>query len=316
MILLDSAKDPSRPGRRTALKQLAGIAAAATIASREGAAAPQKPLQRAIPRSGELLPAVGLGTWQTFDVAGDAERHAAAKETLRLFAEAGGKLIDSSPMYGSSESVVGELAAALGLQSAFFLATKVWSHGRAAGIEQMQTSAQRLRSANIDLMQVHNLIDWQIHLKTLRAWKERGKIRYFGFTHYTVGAHRELASLIKKEQPDFVQFNYSIVTRDAERELLPTAAENKTAVLINRPFEGASLFEIVRGKALPAWAVEIDCESWAQFFLKYILSHPAVTCALPATRNPKHLTDNMKAGFGRLPDEKMRQRMASYLDNL
>jgi aryl-alcohol dehydrogenase-like predicted oxidoreductase len=274
------------------------------------------PLQRAIPKSGELLPAVGLGTWQTFDVAGDVQGRAAARETLRLFVELGGRVIDSSPMYGSSESVVGELAAELGVQSSLFLATKVWTTGRAQGIEQMQTSAQRLRTKRIDLMQVHNLLDLQTHLKTLRAWKEEGKIRYIGFTHYTVGAHRELAALIKKEQPDFVQFNYSLVTRDAEKELLPVAAEYRTAVLINRPFEGSSLFQKVRGKPLPPWATELDCASWAQFFLKYILSHRAVTCAIPATRNPQHLSDNMRAAVGQLPDETLRQRMVDYVAGL
>jgi diketogulonate reductase-like aldo/keto reductase len=263
-----------------------------------------------------LLPAVGLGTWQTFDVASDAEGRAAARETLRLFVAAGGRVVDSSPMYGSSEVVVGELAAELGVQSELFLATKVWTTGREQGIEQMQASAQRLRTKRIDLMQVHNLVDLRTHLKTLRAWKEEGKIRYIGFTHYTVGAHRELAALVKKEQPDFVQFNYSIATRDAEKELLPVAAEYKTAVLINRPFEGSSLFQAVRGKPLPSWAGEIDCASWAQFFLKYILGHPVVTCAIPGTRDPKHLVDNMAAGMGRLPDEKTRQRMVEYMAGL
>ena len=305
---------PRQPGRRIALKQLAGIAAVSAMTGIDAAPAPQNQLRRAIPRTGEWLPAIGLGTWQTFDVEGHAADRALARETLRLFVEAGGKLIDSSPMYGSSEAMVGDLAAELGVQPALFLATKVWTTGREQGIEQMQTSARRLRSQKIDLMQVHNLVDLQTHLKTLRNWKEQGRIRYFGFTHYTVGAHRELAALIKKEQPDFVQFNYSIATRDAERELLPVAAENKTAVLINRPFEGASLFQAVRGKPLPPWAAEIDCASWAQFFLKYIVSHPAVTCAIPATRDPKHLVDNMQGGVGRLPDEKMRQRMVAWLN--
>jgi len=305
----------SRPGRRTALQQLAGIAAAATLTPLT-AATGEMSLQRPIPATGELVPAVGLGTWQTFDVAGDAAGLAAAKETLRLFVEAGGRVIDSSPMYGSSESVVGNLAAELELQRTLFIATKVWTSGREQGIEQMEQSAARLRAQPIDLMQVHNLLDLQTHLKTLRAWKERGRIRYFGITHYTVSAHKELAGLIKKERPDFVQFNYSIVTRDAEQNLLPVAAEYKTAVLINRPFEQANLFQAVRGKPLPEWAAEFDCSSWAQFFLKYILGHPAVTCAIPATRNPKHLVDNMQGSFGRLPDETTRRKMADYMRTL
>jgi diketogulonate reductase-like aldo/keto reductase len=263
-----------------------------------------------------MLPAIGLGTWQTFDVGNDPEGRAACRETIRLFVESGGRVIDSSPMYGSSETVVGDLAEELGVRSSLFMATKVWTSGKKSGIEQMETSAARLRTKQIDLMQVHNLVDLQTHLKTLRQWKDEGRIRYLGFTHYTVGAHRELAELIKKESPDFVQFNYSIATRDAERELLPIADANNTAVLVNRPFEGAALFQTVRGKSLPTWAAEIDCESWAQFFLKYILSHPAVTCAIPATRNPKHLADNMKGGAGRLPDEKTRQKMAAYFGDL
>jgi diketogulonate reductase-like aldo/keto reductase len=219
-------------------------------------------------------------------------------------------------MYGSSETVVGDLAAELDNRSSLFIATKVWTSGKKSGIEQMETSVARLRTKQIDLMQVHNLVDLQTHLKTLRQWKDEGRIRYWGFTHYTVGAHRELAELIKKEHPDFVQFNYSIATRDAERELLPVAAANQTAVLINRPFEGANLFQAVRGKPLPPWATEIDCESWAQFFLKYILSHPAVTCAIPATRNPKHLVDSMKGGVGHLPDERTREKMAAHFGSL
>ena len=302
----------TQPARRQALKQLAGLAAAAAIDS-VAAAESGHLLQRAIPVTGERLPAVGLGTWQTFDVGNDAEGRSAAQETLRLFVSAGGRVVDSSPMYGSSESVVGDLAAALGVQSRLFIATKVWTTGREQGVEQMQTSAARLRTKRIDLMQVHNLVDLKTQLKTLRQWKEQDRIRYFGITHYTASAHRELADVIKKERPDFVQFNYSIATRDAERNLLPIAAEYRTAVLINRPFEGASLFDAVRGKPLPSWTGDIDCETWAQFFLKYILSHPAVTCAIPATRNPKHLVDNMRGAIGRLPDETTRQKMVDYM---
>jgi diketogulonate reductase-like aldo/keto reductase len=302
----------TQPGRRQALKRLAGLAAAAAMDSVAAAESGQL-LQRAIPVTGERLPAVGLGTWQTFDVGNDAVGRSAAQETLRLFVSAGGRVVDSSPMYGSSEGAVGDLAAALGVQSRLFIATKVWTTGREQGVEQMRTSAARLRTKRIDLMQVHNLVDLKTHLKTLRQWKEQDLIRYFGITHYTTSAHRELADVIKKERPDFVQFNYSIATRDAERNLLPVAAEYRTAVLINRPFDGSSLFDAVRGKPLPSWTGDIDCETWAQFFLKYILSHPAVTCAIPATRNPKHLVDNMQGGIGRLPDETTRQKMVDYM---
>ncbi len=307
---------PENPERRIVLKQLAGLIAATTITPVSANTFMEKQLQRPIPKTGEMLPAVGLGTWQTFDVGNDSEGRAACRETLRLFVENGGRVIDSSPMYGSSETVVGDLTAELGIRPSLFIATKVWTSGKNSGIEQMETSAARLRTKQIDLMQVHNLVDLQTHLKTLRQWKDEGRIRYFGFTHYTVSAHRELAELIKKERPDFVQFNYSIATRDAERELLPIAATHETAVIINRPFEGADLFRTVRGKPLPPWAGEIDCESWPQFFLKYILSHRAVTCAIPATRNVKHLADNIKGGVGRLPDEKTRQQMAAYFAGL
>jgi diketogulonate reductase-like aldo/keto reductase len=306
---------PRPVSRRQALAQVSALAAAMALPPNAAQAA-EAQLKRPIPSSGELLPAVGLGTWQAFDVAGDAEGLAAVRETLRLFVLAGGRAVDSSPMYRSSESVVGDTAAALGVQSSLFLATKVWTSGRDEGIRQMQTSMQRMRTKRMDLMQVHNLVDWQTHLKTLRNWKEEGRIRYFGFTHYTVDSHRELARLLKKERPDFVQFNYSIATRNAEKELLPVAAETGTATILNRPFEEGDLFRIVRGKTLPPWAAEIGCESWAQFFLKYLLGHPAVSCVIPGTREPRHIADNMCAGLGRLPDETLRARMAKYMDNL
>jgi diketogulonate reductase-like aldo/keto reductase len=314
----------ARPARRSTLKALAGLAFAAAMPGLDALAAGIAPgqLQRKIPRSGEAITAMGLGTWQTFDVAGDSAGLAAVRETLRLFAAAGGRMVDSSPMYGSSESVVGDTAAALGLQSALFFATKVWTSGRDEGIRQMQTSIARVQPGGgahkhgMDLMQVHNLVDLATHLKTLRAWKAEGRIRHFGFTHYTVDSHRELAALIKREQPDFVQFNYSIATRNAEKALLATAADNQTAVIINRPFEEGDLFRAVKGRPLPAVAAEIGCQSWAQFFLKYILGHPAVTCVIPGTREPRHLLDNMQAGAGGLPDAAMRARMAKAFDSL
>ena len=319
-----SRKPPTRPARRRALKVLAALPVAAAMPALDALAAALAPgqLQRLIPATGEALPAMGLGTWQTFDVAGDAAGLAAVRETLRLFAAAGGRLVDSSPMYGSSESVVGTTATALGLASSLFFATKVWTSGRDEGTLQMQTSIARMQAGGvgkkhgIDLMQVHNLVDMATHLKTLRAWKAEGRIRYLGLTHYTVDSHRQLATLIKSEKPDFVQFNYSIATRDAEKALLATAMDNRVAVIINRPFEEGDLFRTVRGKALPAFAAEIGCESWAQFFLKYILGHPAVTCAIPGTREPRHMLDNMQAGIGVVPDTAMRKRMAGYFDSL
>ena len=304
--------------RRTALKLLAGVPAVAVMSPAPAAATP---LRRAIPKTGELLHAIGLGTWQTFDVGGDAAGRAAAREVLARFVKAGGQLVDSSPMYGNSEAVVGELVADLGVEKFLFLATKVWTSGHDAGIRQMEESMRRMGAATLkhramDLMQVHNLTDVHTQLKTLREWKEQGRIRYLGITHYHEGAYPELERLIKSEQLDFAQFNYNVVSTAAEERLLPMCAEYRTAVIVNRPFEEGALFRSVKGRDLPKWAAEFDCNSWAQFFLKFILSHPAVTCAIPATRNPDYLVDNMGAALGRLPDAAMRRRMVQHMRNL
>ena len=305
-----------RLSRREILKLLMAAGAGLVSGPIRAAGGSQPLLKRTIPRSGEQLPAVGLGTYQTFDVGPGASARADAKEVLRRFVELGGRVVDSSPMYGNAETVVGDLAAELGVQKSLFLATKVWIEGRDAGIRQMQTSFQRLRTDRIDLMQVHNLEDLQTHMATLREWKKAGKIRYLGITHYHAGAYDELERLVKTKEFDFVQFNYSIGEREAEQRLLQVSADSGTAVLVNRPFAQAGLFTKVRKKPLPAWAAEFDCESWAQFFLKYILAHPAVTCVIPATRNPSHLLDNMRAGTGRLPNAAMRQRMVEYMEQL
>jgi len=295
------------------LKLLAGAPALALMPPARAADAP---LKRAIPKSGELLHAVGLGTARTFDIGSDAGARAAAREVLVRFVQAGGQVVDSSPMYGSAESVVGDLAADLGVGKSLFLATKVWTSGREAGMRQMEESMRRMKTTRIDLMQVHNLVDVQTQLRTLREWKAQGKIRYLGITHYHEGAYAELERLIKSEQLDFAQFNYNIVSTAAEARLLPLCAEYKTAVLVNKPFEEGELFRMVKGKELPKWAAEFDCDSWARFFLKFILSHPAVTCAIPATRNPDYLVDNMGAAHGRLPDAAMRRRMAQHMRSL
>jgi len=273
----------------------------------------QSILRKPIPRSGEFLPVVGLGTWQTFDVgAGPAER-APLKEVLREFVQRGGSVIDSSPMYGRSETVGGEIAAELGIHKQLFVATKVWTSGRDAGIRQMEESLRRLRVKKLDLMQVHNLVDYRTHLTTLRKWREEGKIRYLGVTHYHAGAYAELARVLATEDLDFVQLNYSMAERDAEERLLPLAAEKRIAVLVNRPFAEGALFNRTRGKTLPPWAKEIGCASWAQFFLKFIISHPTVTCAIPATSKVSHLIDNMQAGASPLPDARIRAQMVRYL---
>jgi len=273
-------------------------------------------IQKPIPKSGESLPVIGLGTWQTFDVGADQSARDLLKEVLREFVRMGGSVIDSSPMYGKSESVTGDLAAELGVQKDLFLATKVWASGRDAGIRQMDESFRRLRTQRMDLMQVHNLVDYRIHLSTLRRWKEQGKVRYIGVTHYTASAYDELARVLAAEDLDFVQLNYSITEREAERRLLSLAAEKRLAVLANRPLAAGELFRRVRGKSLPPWSKEIGCASWAQFFLKFAISHPAVNCAIPATSKVEHLVDNMQAALEPLPDAKARERMARYFAEL
>jgi diketogulonate reductase-like aldo/keto reductase len=232
------------------------------------------------------------------------------------FARAGGRVIDSSPMYGSSEHVVGDIAHDLGIHKELFLATKVWTSGREAGVRQMEQSFRRLRTQRMDLMQVHNLVDYRIHLETLRRWKEQGKVRYIGVTHYTKSAYDDLARVLASEELDFVQLNYSLGEREAEKRLLPLAAQKQMAVLVNRPFAEGALFRRTKGKPLPAWAREYRCENWAQFFLKFIVSHPAVTCAIPATSKLDHLNDNMRAGFPPFPDPAARDRMARYFAEL
>jgi diketogulonate reductase-like aldo/keto reductase len=273
-------------------------------------------LTRAIPATGERLPALGLGTWQTFDVGTSPQDRAPLQEVLRLFADMGGTLIDSSPMYGRSEEVAGDLAAALGLQKKLFMATKVWTQGEEAGIRQMETSIREMGKQPLDLMQIHNLVDWQVHLKTLRRWKAEGRIRYLGITHYTVGAYGDLERLLRTEAVDFVQLNYNIGSREAAQRLLPLAADKGVAVIVNRPFESGALFSAVKNRSLPAWAADFDCQSWGQFFLKYILGHPAITCVIPATAKPHHLRDNMTAGYGRLPDAATRIKMEKHLQSI
>jgi aryl-alcohol dehydrogenase-like predicted oxidoreductase len=267
---------------------------------------------RPIPRSGEQLPVVGVGTWQTFDVGPAAPERAELKDVLRLLADRGGTVIDSSPMYGQAERVVGDLTAELGTRDRLFFATKVWTTGRDAGIRQMEQSLRLMRTNRIDLMQVHNLVDVDTHTRTLRDWKSEGRVRYIGITHYHSGAYRDLEQLLKTRQYDFVQFNFSLAERDAEARLLPVCAESGTAVIINRPYGQGQLFSRVKGKALPAWAAEFDCSTWGQFFLKWILGHPAVTCVIPGTSKRAHLEDNVRAGMGKQPDAAMRRRMLDY----
>lgn len=265
-------------------------------------------LTREIPVSGETLPAVGLGTSGEFEVSSGTNLDP-LREVLRRFQALGGTLVDTAPAYGNAEEVIGGLVVELGAGNDLFLATKVRTQGEKAGIRQMERSERLLGKRPLDLIQVHSLVDVKTQLNNLRRWKEEGRVRYIGVTHSRVSAFYDLEQVMQSQVLDFVQFNYSFTEPDAEQRLLPLAVDKGIAVLVNRPFGNGSLFPKVKGKALPDWAADFDCESWAQFSLKYILAHPAVTCVIPATSNPKHLVDNMGAGFGRLPDDGLRRRM-------
>ena len=269
-------------------------------------------LYRTIPSSGEAMPVIGLGTWQTFDVG--PSQYSTLKDVLNKMHLAGGKLIDTSPMYGRAEEATGNITSTMSTQNDFFYATKVWTHGAAAGKEQIAASYRLMKRDVMDLIQIHNLLDWQLHLLYLRKLKEEGRLRYIGITHYQDSSHEALAAVIKKEPIDFVQFNYSILSRHAEKMLLPLCAEKGIATIINRPFGEGSLFKKVANKPLPAWAKEIKIESWAAYFLDFISAHPAVTCIIPATRNVQHAIENFNSGSGFLIDEQMRKRMVAYVE--
>jgi hypothetical protein len=301
--------------KRRTLLQAAGAAALLATMTDTGAA-PAGLITRPIPRSGERLPAIGLGTYQVFDVPQQQLAGTELQAVLKRFVELGGAVVDSSPMYGHAEATTGTLTTALNARKSLFFATKVWTSGREAGIRQMEDSFRLMQTKTVDLMQVHNLLDLKTHLPVLREWKKAGRIRYLGITHYTASSHAELERLVKTGDFDFVQFNYSLDETEAENRLLPACADSGTATLINRPFSQAGLFGRVRGKPLPAWCADMDCSSWAQFFLKWIISHPAVTCAIPGTGRVAHIEDNMAACRGRLPDAAMRKRMNAYFSSL
>jgi diketogulonate reductase-like aldo/keto reductase len=289
---------------------MAGLAPG--MAGGQGAALQKRP----IPKSGETIPVVGVGTWLTFDVGDEAADRARLARVLDVLFAGGGSVIDSSPMYRRAEGVVGDLLAAAGARGQAFLATKVWTDGEAEGRAQMEQSFRRFRTDRIDLMQVHNLVDWRTQLRTMRAWREAGRFRYLGVTHYTPRAFDELETVLRAEPLDFLQIPYSIAVTDAEARLLPLARDLGVAVIGNRPFEGGDLFAKTRGVPVPQFARDLGCASWAQVFLKYILGHPAMTCVIPGTGRPEYMADNLGAGRGAMPDEAARRKMKDALSRL
>lgn len=308
-------QDPLAIQRRQLLK-MAGITTAAGLLPAWATAATLSQIQRNIPHTIEYLPVIGLGSAGNFDGMQDPATKQRLGAVMQAFFDKGGQLIDSSPMYGDAESAIGELLKGVNNKDNLFAATKVWTDGREAGIKQMQHSFQRLGVEKMDLMQIHNLRDWQTHIGTLREWKEQGKIRYIGITTSHGRDHAELERIMEVEKLDFVQFSYSMGEREAEQRLLPMAADKGIATLINRPFQRGELFKLVKGKELPKWAAAFDCTSWGQFFLKFVVSHPAVTSAIPMTSKLKHLEDNMGACYGGLPDEATRAQMVSLIESI
>ena len=270
---------------------------------------PYPEIKKTIPGTQEKLPVIGMGTYQTLDLPITSPQIKKQQEVLQAFLNCGGSVIDTSPMYGESEKSIGYLLKNIAHTQKIFAATKVWTEGKEQGIRQMQRSFELIGVKTMDLMQIHNLRDWRTHIKTLREWKEAGKIRYIGITTSFIAQYESFANIIKSEPLDFIQINYNLQVREAEKRLLPLAQEKNLAVIANMPFEKGRLFAQVKGKPLPAWAKEIQCESWAQLFLKFIISHPAVTCTIPATSKPRHMLDNMNAGFGQLADEAMRNKI-------
>ncbi len=288
--------------RRTAAKLIALQTGAYFLSSHNTFTMNKTMQKRRIPSTLEEIPVVGLGTWQTFDVGNSAAERAPLKEVLRALIDAGGSVIDSSPMYGRSEEVVGDLTTELNIKNSIFESTKVWTEGKEAGIRQMDDSMRLMQAAPIDLMQIHNLLDWKTHMKTLKDWKAAGKIKYIGITHYHSGGYAEMENIMRTEDAlDFIQINYNLQVRGAADRILPLARDKGIAVLINRPYEGGNLFRTAKGMTLPDWANEFDAHSWGQIFLKFILAHPAVTCVIPGTSKAKHMLDNVQAGFGSLP---------------
>ncbi len=301
--------------RRRFLRSLIGLGAGLIVPA-PGPRAGKPVIARAIPSTGERLPVIGMGSWLTFDVDGDPDALAVRVQVLQTFFDRGGALIDSSPMYGSSEETIGYCLRRVKNKGALFAATKVWIFSRQLGITQMEHSRELWGVGRFDLMQVHNMLSWEAHLQTLQDMKAQGRLRYTGITTSHGRRHERMERVLAKQPFDFVQLTYNLLDREAEQRLLPLAAERGIAVIVNRPFRRGALFRRVRGRALPGWAAELDCENWAQFFLKFIISHPAVTCAIPATSRVDHMEQNMEAGRGRLPDAPTRRRMVRYFEDL
>jgi len=322
----DAKPAPRLFTRREALAMTAGLGAAAAlgIAPAGAATAAAKPLlTRPIPRTGEKLAVIGLGTAIVFDIGADAAQRAERRAVIDTLLQGGARLIDTAPSYGAAESVVGDLVAGLKVRDKVFLATKVRAAGRDRAIAEMQQSHRQLRTEKIDLMQIHNVgfVDRNevaAQLALLREWKDRGVFRYIGVTHSQSQerANEALIEIMRREKLDFIQVNYSMAERSVEQRLLPAAAETGTAVLVNLPFARARLFRAVRGKPVPAWAAEFDATTWGQFFLKYILAAEPVNCVIPGTDKPEYMVDNLNAGRGRLPDAAMRRKMAEFIDSL
>jgi len=317
----ESSESVFRIASASGLATLAGMVAAAprrvagavSGPAAEGARQAEM-IRRPIPSSGEEIPVVGLGTWQTFDVGDDRPPRADLTRVLRSFVELGGTVVDSSPMYGTSQRVLGDLATDAGLLDDLWVATKVWTRGEREGREQMEESMAELRRSSIELMQVHNLVDVDVHLDTLEAWKDRGRFRYIGVTTSSTRQYDAMEAVLDDDRLDFLQVNYSLMERESADRLLPKARDRGVAVMLNRPFAGGALFRRFGGQPLPGWASEIDVSAWSQLFLKYVLSHPAVTVAIPATSDPEHLRENMGGGVGRMPDEELRERMEALVD--
>ena len=302
--------------RRQLLKIMGGAGLAATTPILVAKQKSVKTITKPIPSSAEQIPVIGLGTSRVFNVAKDAAELDKLREVTSILASVHNSMLDTSPMYGEAERVAGDLVEDLGVRKQLFFATKVWTTGKQAGIEQMRDSMRLMKTKNIDLMQIHNLVDWKTHIKTLRDWKAQGIIRYLGITHYTESAHDAVIQVMKQTPLDFLQINYSLAEPEAENRVLPLAQDRGIAVIANRPFARGALFQTTRGQPLPAWAEEIDCATWAQFFLKFVVSHPTVTCTIPGTSKARHMLDNQAAGRGLVPDSRMREKMRKFTTSL